>query len=202
MPCVSSTHYHDDPGDTWERVLESVAPLTDYFVRIGLRLIVDEENGMAYLRQIAPESFSAEHPTMPILFRKTRLGFEQSILCVLLRDELRQFEERIQHDERCAVNQSDLLTLWSEICGSDEDPVRLNRKLTAHLKSLQEMKFVKQFSDTPPAWEVRRILKARLPLSQLEQLRSKPLFWSCSGKSKRRLSSPIASDSICDSLRR
>ncbi|WP_153556842.1 DUF4194 domain-containing protein [Roseimaritima sediminicola] len=164
--------YHDDAGDVWDRVLESVTPLTDYFVRIGLRLIVDEENGMAYLRQIAPESFPPEYPPMPTLFRRTRLGFDQSILCVLLRDELRQFEEQIHHDERCVVNQSDLLSLWSEICGHEEDPVRLNRKLTAHLKSLQEMKFVKQFSDTPPAWEVRRILKARLPLAQLEQMRT------------------------------
>ncbi len=164
--------YHDEAGDAWDRILESVTPLTEYFVRIGLRLIVDEENGMAYLRQIDPQSFPSDYPPMSTLFRKTRLGFDQSLLCVLLREELRQFEEEIQHDERCVVNQSDLLSLWTEISGHTEDAVRLNRQLNAHLKSLQEMKFVRQFSASPPSWEVRRILKARLPLFQLEQMRA------------------------------
>lgn len=164
--------YHDDAGDAWDQVLESITPLTDYFVRIGLRLIVDEENGMAYLRQINPDSFPTEYPAMATLFRKTRLGFDQSILCVLLRDELRQFEEQISQDERCVVKQSDLLTLWSEICGHQDDQVRLNRQLTSHLKSLQDMKFIRQFSDSPPSWEVRRILKARLPLAEMEQMRT------------------------------
>ncbi len=164
--------YHDDAGDAWDRILENVTPLTDYFVRIGVRLVVDEDNGMAYLRQIDPESFPTEYPTMATLFRKTRLGFDLSILCVLLRDELRQFEEEIRQDERCVVEQANLLTLWSEIGGHQDDPVRLNRQLTSHLKSLQDMKFVRQFSESPPSWEVRRILKARLPLSEMEQMRA------------------------------
>jgi len=164
--------YHDDAGDAWERILESVTPLTDYFVRIGVRLIVDEENGMAYLRQIDPQTFPPDHSPMPTLFRQSRLGFNQSILCVLLREELRRFEEEIRQDQRCVVQQSDLLLLWTEISGQKEDAVRLNRVLSSELKSLQEMKFIKLFSDTPPTWEVRRILKARLPLSQLEQMRT------------------------------
>ena len=40
--------YHDDAGDRWERILSGVTPLTDYFARIGLQLIVNEEDGMAY----------------------------------------------------------------------------------------------------------------------------------------------------------
>ncbi len=164
--------YHDDAGDAYQRTLESVTPLTDYFVRIGLRLIVDEENGMAYLRQIDPQSFPTEYPKMTTLFRKSRLGFDLSVLCVLLREELRQFEEEIRQDERCVVTQSHLLTLWSEICGTGDDAVRMNRQLTGHLKNLQEMKYVRAFSDSPPSWEIRRILKARLPLTELEKMRA------------------------------
>lgn len=164
--------YHDDAGDAWERILESVTPLTDYFVRIGVRLVVDEENGMAYLRQIDPQSFPTDYPPMPTLFRKSRLGFDQSLLCVLLRDKLRQFEEEMQIDERCVIGQSELLELWAEITGHHDDVVRLNRQLTSHLKNLQDMKFVRLFSESPQAWEIRRILKVRLPLSQLEQMRA------------------------------
>jgi hypothetical protein len=76
--------YHDDAGDTWNEILAGATPLGDYFVRIGLMLIVNEEDGMAYLRQIEPEVLPPEYPSIPKLFRSVRLTFEASLLCVLL----------------------------------------------------------------------------------------------------------------------
>jgi hypothetical protein len=43
--------------------------------------------------------------------------------------------------------------------------------LVAALRKLEELKFVRQFEQEPPSWEVRRIIKARLPLADLERLR-------------------------------
>ena len=45
------------------------------------------------------------------------------------------------------------------------------RELSAALRKLEEFRFVRRFGDEPEAWEIRRILKARLPASQLQQLR-------------------------------
>ena len=164
--------YHDDAGDTWERILSGVTPLTDYFARIGLQLIVNEEDGMAYLRQIDPESLPAEYPSIPKLFRSVRLTFEASLLCVLLREELRQFEEEIHRDGRCVVTQAALLEVWQSLVPTETDDVRANRLLGGQLRKLEELKFVRQFEKDPPSWEVRRILKARLPLQELERLRA------------------------------
>ena len=36
---------------------------------------------------------------------------------------------------------------------------------------MEELKFVRQFEKDPPSWEIRRIIKARLPLADLERLR-------------------------------
>lgn len=163
--------YHDDAGDTWERILAGVTPLTDYFARIGLQLIVNEEDGMAYLRQIDPESLPPEYPSIPKLFRSVRLTFEASLLCVLLREELRQFEEEIHRDGRCVVTQAALLEVWQSLVPTETDDVRANRLLGGQLRKLEELKFVRQFEKDPPSWEVRRILKARLPLQELERLR-------------------------------
>ncbi|KLU05668.1 hypothetical protein RISK_002300 [Rhodopirellula islandica] len=164
--------YHDDAGDTWERILSGVTPLTDYFARIGLQLIVNEEDGMAYLRQIDPESLPPEYPSIPKLFRSVRLTFEASLLCVLLREELRQFEEEIHRDGRCVVTQAALLEVWQSLAPTETDDVRANRNLGGQLRKLEELKFVRQFEKDPPSWEVRRILKARLPLQKLERLRA------------------------------
>jgi len=164
--------YHDDPGEAWEAILAGVTPLSDYFARIGLLLVVNEEDGFAYLRQIEPAMLPPDYPSIPKLFRSIALTFEASLLCVLLRDELRRFEEEIHRDSRCVVLQSTLLELWQALVPGEADPVRANRNLGGQLRKLEELKFVRRFEQEPASWEVRKILKARLPLEALERLRS------------------------------
>jgi hypothetical protein len=153
--------YHDDNAQVWDTLLRSVSPLTDYFGKLGLLLIVDEADGMAYLRQLDEDDVPPEFQGIPRLFRRTPLGYDTTLLCVLLRDALRIYEE----------SQNDLLALWQAFFPNQTDEVRLNRSLVAALRKLEELKFVRQFEQEPPSWEVRRIIKARLPLEDLERLR-------------------------------
>lgn len=163
--------YHDDNPQVWDVLLRSVSPLTDYFSKLGLLVVVDEADGMAYLRQLEEEDLPAEYASIPRLFRRTPLGYDSTLLCVLLRDALRQFEEEDVQNERCVISQNDLLQLWQAFFPKQTDEVRLNRSLVSALRKLEELKFVRQFEQEPPSWEVRRIIKARLPLSDLERLR-------------------------------
>ena len=163
--------YHDDNADTWECLQRSVSQLTDYFSKIGLQLIVDESDAMAYLRQPEDDEIAPEHDHVPRLFRRSPLTYDATLLCVLLRDELRQFEEEDVQNERCVMVQSDLLAVWQAFFPESTDEVKLNRALTAALRKLEELKFVRQFEKEPASWEVRRIIKARLPLEELERLR-------------------------------
>jgi hypothetical protein len=164
--------YHDDAGNAWELILAGQTPLSDHFARIGLLLVVNEEDGLAYLRQIETEEFPPDYPSIPKLFRSVPLTFEASLLCVLLREELRLFDEEIHKDGRCVVPQASLLELWQTLVPIETDPVRLNRMLGGQLRKLEELKFVRQFEQEPPSWEVRRVLKARLPLAELDRLRA------------------------------
>jgi hypothetical protein len=105
------------------------------------------------------------------LFRRQPLTYETTLLCVLLRDELRRFEEQEVFSDRCIIAQSDLLSIWQAFFPAEQDTVKLNRQLGTALRRLEDMKFVKQFEKEPPTWEVRRIIKARVPLEDLERLR-------------------------------
>jgi len=162
--------YHDDGDDLWNAILAGVSPLTDYFGRLGLVLVVDESDGLAYLHQPDSEEWPVEYESMPKLFRNVPLSFEATLLCVLLRDELRRSDEDLQN-ERCVVAQSDLLASWQAFVPADTDSVRANRSLGAALSKLEDLKFVKQFENDPPSWEVRRLLRARLPLDKLQTIK-------------------------------
>lgn len=161
--------YSDDAA--WDLSLRSQSPLADYFARIGLVLVVDEPEGLAYLRQLAEDEARDEYQHLPRLFRRTRLGYDATLLCVLLRDELRRFEEEDVDNRRCVVQQAELFESWKTFFATGEDEVRLQKSLDAALKKLEGLHFVSRFGDTPGCWEVRRILKARLPVAELERLR-------------------------------
>lgn len=168
--------YHDENAKVWDCLLRSVSPLTEYFSKIGLGLVVDEAEGMAYLKQPEDDDASPEHDAIPRLFRRSPLGYESSLLCVVLRDLFRQYEEEDVQNERCVIAQQDLLAMWKAFFTKQADEVKLSRSLQASLRKLEELKFVRQFEADPPSWEVRRILKARLPLDHLERLKNSLLL--------------------------
>jgi acyl-CoA thioester hydrolase len=55
------------------------------------------------------------------------------------------------------------------------DEVRARRELTSALARLEELGFVRKVGDEPRVWEIRRILKACLPVAELERLKGQLL---------------------------
>lgn len=173
--------YADDEK-TWNLLLSNISSLEEYFARVGLRLIVDESEGMAYLRQLDEDELADGYDRLPKLFRTSRMSYGQSLMCVLLRDEFRRFEDDDLDNERCVVEESALLEQWNAFFADDDD-VKRRRDMHAALRKLGKLGFVRKFSDEPPCWEVRRILKARLTAAQLEDLRNQLISAAKNGDS-------------------
>jgi hypothetical protein len=171
--------YADDER-IWNILLSNVSWLEGYFARLGLRLVVDESEGMSYLRQLTDEEAPEGYEALPKLFRTTRLSYGQTLLCVLLRDELRRFEEEDLRNERCVIDETALFDQWKVFFPSQSDEVKQQKEMLAALRKLEDLGFVRRFSDEPPSWEIRRILKARLPATELELLREQ--LASCAQK--------------------
>jgi hypothetical protein len=159
----------------WELVLSSRSQLASYFARLGLLLIVDESEGLAYLRQLNEDELAEGYERLPKLFHRARLGYDETILCVLLREQLRRFEEEDLHNERCVVEAAVLFDRWRILSQAQDDEVRARRAFSSALGKLAEIGFVRRLADEPEAWEIRRILKARLPVSELESLKARML---------------------------
>ncbi|MFO0800925.1 MAG: DUF4194 domain-containing protein [Gemmataceae bacterium] len=162
-----------DEHQPWESVLASQSQLATYFARLGLRLVVDEPEGLAYLRQLTDDEMPEGYDRLPKLFRKSRLGYDETLLCVLLREHLRRFEEEDLSNDRCVVETGVLFDRWRVLSQAQNDEVKARRELSSALGKLEEIGFVRKVSDEPETWEVRRILKARLPVAELETLKAK-----------------------------
>jgi hypothetical protein len=166
--------YYDD-GAVWDIVLSNKSTLAGFVGRLGLQLVIDESDGFAFLRQLMDDELPEEYDNLPKLFRRTRLSFDATLLCVLLREELRRFEEEDVHNERCVVRTSDLFEQWKTFHPENHDEVRLRRGLDTALKTLDGLKFVRLFGNEPQEWEIRPILKARLTAADLEILKEQLL---------------------------
>lgn len=157
----------------WDALLAHESDLTTYFAKIGLTMVIDRGEGLAYLRQLDDDERTGGYERLPRLFRRQPLGYSATLLCVLLRDEYRRFEDEDLDNERCVVEVDALLDAWKMFFPSESDEVRLRRQLVTNFTTLEKLKFVKKFGTGGDAWEVRKLLKARLPLEELETLRDR-----------------------------
>jgi hypothetical protein len=161
--------------DAWDILLSYESDITDYFAHVGLAVVVDRSEGLAYLRQLSDDERVAGYERLPRLFRRTALGYDATLLCVLLREEYRRFEDEDLENERCVVDVETLMDGWKSFFPAESDDLALRKRLNTTLKKLEDLKFVVRFESENEEWEIRKLLKARLPLDELELLRNRLL---------------------------
>ncbi len=164
---------YEDDGETWEILLRSESDLEDYFCQVGLSLVIDRTEGLAYLKQFDDGERTGGYERLPRLFRKTPLGYEATILCVLLRDEYRRFEEEDLDNERCVVTIESLFDLWKSFFPADSEEIGLRKRLITAMNQLEKLKFVRNLQPDADSWEVRKLLKARITVEELVMLRDR-----------------------------
>jgi hypothetical protein len=94
------------------------------------------------------------------------------MLCILLRQRLHDFDERLNNldDERCSIEETELLEDWKKLLPDMPDEKKSKGRFDTAIKRLKEAQFLKQIGETAGQWEIRRIIKARIPLENLEHL--------------------------------
>jgi len=164
---------YEDDAETWTILQNNESDISDYFHQIGLALVVDRTEGLAYLRQFDDDERTGGYERLPRLFRTTQLNYEATLLCVLLREEYRKFEEEDLDNERCVVDIDSLFELWETFFPPTSDATSLHKRLNKTLNQLEKLKFVRKLKSDTTAWEVRKLMKARISVQQLEELRTR-----------------------------
>jgi hypothetical protein len=164
---------YEDDKDSWSILLTDESGLADYFCQIGLAVVIDREEGIAYLKQFDEDERAGGYERLPRLFHKIRLGYEATLLCVLLRDEYRKFEEEDLDNERCVVEVEQLFELWKSLFPAQSDEISVRKRLIAMLNQLEKLKFVRSLPADAGTWEIRKLLKVRISIEELENLRSR-----------------------------
>lgn len=156
-------------SESWEELRRHLAAVRDHFSTVGLEVVVDDNEGYAYLR--TKETADDEDP-LPRLVRRRALTYADSLLLVLLRKRMVEFES--SGDEgQLVVTTDELVQMIELFLARSTDETRVPRKVDTSISRLVEMGFLRQLKGRTDTFEVRRILKAYVDAQTLSDFSAK-----------------------------
>lgn len=158
IPLLKGVIYQEASPELWNDLLHLQARVRDYVGVLGLRLILDEAEGYAFLRS-NPENAESDTTKMPRLIARRSLSFPVSLLLALLRKKLAEFDAS-GGDTRLVLSRDEIVDLVRIFLPEGSNESRLIDQIDAHVHKIAELGFVRQMRGQESMFEVRRILKA------------------------------------------
>lgn len=149
----------------WEDVLHYQAEIQKYLMQIGIELIVKREEGFAYIRQTTDE----EGNTVGLVPRK-QLGFEISVILVILRQVLEDFDNNLDelYATECYLTAEDIKERVELFLPEKFNRVRLLNELDAYIVRIVQLGFlVEKRNENRVSYQIHRIIKEKVTLDQL-----------------------------------
>lgn len=148
--------YRETDEPTWLTLERAGAGVRDHFATIGVDVIIDGDEGYAYLRS-RPDVEGEE--ALPRLVRRRTLTYPVSLLLVLLRKRLLEFEAG-GGEGRLVLSNAQLVEMLRVFQAESTNDARLVDNAEATIKKAAELGFLRPLRDQRELWEVRRIIKA------------------------------------------
>jgi hypothetical protein len=148
--------YRDADESLWQSLVLLSARVREHVGVLGLDLVLDEAEGYAYLRQ----SLVAEgEPELPRLVARRQLGYQVSLLVVLLRKKLAEFDAR-SGDTRLVLGREEIVDLVRIFLPDTANEARFLDRVETHINKIVELGFLRRLRGREDQFEVQRILKA------------------------------------------
>ncbi|QZT60258.1 DUF4194 domain-containing protein [Mycolicibacterium austroafricanum] len=161
--------YRTSDEDTWLTLERLGAGVRDHFSTIGVDVVIDDTEGYAYLRS-RPEEDGEE--ALPRLVRRRALTYNVSLLLVLLRKRLVEFETG-GGEGRLVLSTEQIVEMLRLFQADSTNDARVVDQAETTIKKAAELGFLRQLRGQRDHWEVRRILKAYVDAQTLNDFAAK-----------------------------
>jgi len=165
---------YDDSPKIWNDLLQYQFEISQYFEKIAVELIVEKQDGYAYIKQI---SIDEENNTIGLV-RRMPMTYELSLLCVLLRMLIDDFEVSNTDQQNLYISHKRLKEELEIFFKEQSHKVRMLKELDRYIEQAEGLGFLKVIDkDTKVKdefqYEVRRIIKAKITNDKLEEFKRK-----------------------------
>ncbi|MEC3963848.1 DUF4194 domain-containing protein [Flagellimonas halotolerans] len=162
----------EDQPDVWNEIIQYQVELIQYFEKISLELIIDKRDGYAYLKQIELD----ESGSTIGLVRRMPLTYDLTLVCVLLREWLLEFESNDLETTNLYITPKQFRDRMEMFFKEKANELKFIRDLNRHLDQCVEMGFLKLVhkdaaKSDENRYEVKRIIKARVTTEELSRFK-------------------------------
>lgn len=169
--------YRESDEDTWQTLERSIGGVRDHFATIGVEVVVDDNEGYAYLKS-RPEVEGVE--ALPRLVRRRALTYNVSLLLVLLRKRLLEFETS-GSEGRLVLTRDQIVEMLRTFQSDSSNDARIVDQAERTIAKAAEIGFLRPLRGQTDHWEVRRILKAYVDAQVLSDFSGKLAQYAGSG---------------------
>jgi hypothetical protein len=165
---------YDDNAKVWNDLLQYQFEVSQYFEKIAVELIVEKQDGYAYIKQVPID----EEDNTIGLVRRMPMKYELSLLCVLLRMLIDDFEVSNTDQHNLYISHKRLKEELEIFFKEKSHKVKMIKELDRYIEQAEGLGFLKVIDkDTKVKdeiqYEVRRIIKARITNDKLEEFKRK-----------------------------
>jgi hypothetical protein len=162
--------YNDD-RNVWNCLTQYQRDIQHYFSGIGVDLLILESEGFAYLKQ--REDDQNQEEKLPNLIERRQLSYPVTLLSVLLLEKLIEFDAKGGDSTRLILGREEIKESIRVFLPDGSNEAKLIDKVDSHINRLVELGFLKELSTDPNKFEVRRILKAKISMDKLQEIKGK-----------------------------
>ena len=163
-----------DKKDTiWTDIINYQLEINDYINKIGLLLILKEDDGFAFLKQFEIDS---DNNTIGLVSRR-QIGFETSIVLVILRQLIEEFESNptdIQVTDKF-ITESELKEQIGFFLPEKYNKVKFLSDLEKYIKKVEELGYLKESGTSlnEKKYKIHKIIKEKVTIDILNDFKEK-----------------------------
>lgn len=142
----------DEQQKLWNIIMEQQAKISDYVAKLGLFLIVDKTAGYAFLRQ-------DDNTELPRLVNHHQLGYGLSILLIMLRKGLGEFDS-INGSSYLLMTRKDIQLKLKSFYPSITNETRYINEIDRNIRRAMELGFLREVPGDSDTFEVRELIRS------------------------------------------
>lgn len=157
-------------SSVWDDVINYQNEIQDYIGKIGLELIVKKDEGFAFVKQLEDN----EGNTLGLVQRR-QIGFETSIVLVVLRQSLEEFDSNpTQLATEKFITNTEIKDELELFLPEKYDRVKFIKELDRYINAAVELGYLKEISKkvNETKYQIHRIIKEKITLDILKDFQN------------------------------
>lgn len=161
----------ENNSNVWEDVINYQNEIQEYISQISLELIVKKDEGFAFVKQLE----DSEGNTLGLVQRR-QIGFETSIVLVVLRQSLEEFDSNpTQFATEKFITDSEIKDELELFLQEGYNKLKFKKELDKYIRNVVELGYLKEINkkDNETKYQIHRIIKEKITLDILQDFKTK-----------------------------